>query len=594
LIEPLEKCFAAVLCFVPPSTDPYWKLFGFSEFLTALALLVVVYTTADVRYRFRIAIAPGNLHQITFILAGVIGFGILFTDVWAAQGWWVPRAEVMSRALWQAIFGSLFLGTFLTWMFYAFIRPSIFGSGNAERYAQVLYGYVLRGSNDELRIIADELGRSVHALVKASRTLPKRFRAVDDTTPEKVPTGTSADYAHDVLLLIADRRLCRHIVESAPLTVQLLFVAMSKERKFDIPVAQFTRNISSEAIGQKTSFVYTEAEGVDSGLMGYIKPVTAALYGDHELSEGLANQNASPLDIPYSERKRWDAQQWEAYCRVVLMTIRDYLEQDRSRQHSYALVRALSHMKEALSDVYALNDLELVHNEAAYLKLTVVLKFVEDAIAIVDEQQRPPVPYSNQTAAKYPKDFYDYLATTLYEACLSASRVKSSKFSTWHVQHNLVWNTCFGWETSKAWTIVRHKLRRLLFDEIVSMENRLNYQSAPLLGFCLNVMGLTSPKRSDRHREWAALAFAVHSWASRHYGEVWRNYRDVAEEVLVGGLSFDERGSQFVKTYSRGLSNDAPKEYLAVAGEREEVPRGPVRRLKKRYLQSGVRTPGST
>jgi hypothetical protein len=65
------------ICLVKPSENLGGAVFGFSEFVTALALLVVVYTVTDVRYRFRVAIASAPLFGITYFLIGFIGFDLL-------------------------------------------------------------------------------------------------------------------------------------------------------------------------------------------------------------------------------------------------------------------------------------------------------------------------------------------------------------------------------------------------------------------------------------------------------------------------------------------------------------------------------------
>lgn len=43
------------------------SVFGFPEFLTAVALLVLVFSTGDSRYRFRMEVAPLHLPRITFL-----------------------------------------------------------------------------------------------------------------------------------------------------------------------------------------------------------------------------------------------------------------------------------------------------------------------------------------------------------------------------------------------------------------------------------------------------------------------------------------------------------------------------------------------
>lgn len=125
------KCETAYLeiCFVTPSGSSATPIFGFAEFISALALLLVVYTTTDVRFRFRVAIAPPPLLRITYILIGVIGLSVLLTDVWVAERWLVP-VSLLSQSTWRGILGGYFLLLPMSWLYYAYIRPPVFSRNN--------------------------------------------------------------------------------------------------------------------------------------------------------------------------------------------------------------------------------------------------------------------------------------------------------------------------------------------------------------------------------------------------------------------------------------------------------------------------------
>jgi hypothetical protein len=43
-----------------------------------------------------------------------------------------------------------------------------------------------------------------------------------------------------------------------------------------------------------------------------------------------------------------------------------------------------------------------------------------------------------------------------------------------------------------AGKVVKFKVRRLLYDEVARMNEFANFQGAKIIGFCLNVMGLTT------------------------------------------------------------------------------------------------------
>ena len=558
-----EICYW-VFCFVPVESQQAGKIFGFAEFLTALALLVVIYTIADVRYRFRLAVTPGALHASTFVVIALIGMQTLLTDVWIAQGWWVPKTAYLTRSTWQGIFGLLFLGTFLTWMYYAFIRPPVYGRRNARRFAQELYRYILRGNDDELRVIANELARSAEPIVRHSKRLSSRSREGREAPKEGKRKAGVEDFAHDILLLIANRKFCRQVVAATPVTAQAFFQEMANANKFNIPIGQFARNVSSEAIAQKGSFIYEEAEGYESGLLGYLKPVSQAIYGNYMLAEALGSNASSPLDISYEEQWAWDTKQWEAYCRAILLTFADFLGGRSSSGHSFALYRAFGDVKSAYRDLYKLNEVPDAFDADAQGRLRVAVRFVKDAIKLIDEQANPPVPLRRVRERTFSKNVYDYLAELIFDMCLAASSVRSPPELSWWINHNTVWSEFFGLVGSgRAWSIVHLKVRRLLYDEIARLTTVPNYKSARILGFCLYVLGLgLGTSKKDYRRPQYPLARAIHSWARKNYLRLRHANREVAEWVLLGSLSFDEVGNHLVKTFAKGLSPEPPKEYL--------------------------------
>jgi hypothetical protein len=148
--------------------------------------------------------------------------------------------------------GAIFLSTALLWFIYAFLQSPIFDRRNFQKFAQQLFNIILRGSDSELPIIASELARSAKALVKYARSY--------DTNYHWKPNVT--DYADDVLLLIGNRKFCRHLVAAAPGTAILFFEAMSDQKKYRIPIGQFAVNVSTEAFSIKIRFSITRMKGI--------------------------------------------------------------------------------------------------------------------------------------------------------------------------------------------------------------------------------------------------------------------------------------------------------------------------------------------
>lgn len=142
---PAEYCFGP-LCFVP-LTEPSPGIFGLQQFVPGLALMALAWTTADARYRFRVASAALPVRTITFVVLASVGPLTLLTALRHAQHWLVPRGSLLTPAVWQAMLGGAFIGTFLLWAWVAFVRPPVFGSRNANHFAGAFYVSVLRGAD---------------------------------------------------------------------------------------------------------------------------------------------------------------------------------------------------------------------------------------------------------------------------------------------------------------------------------------------------------------------------------------------------------------------------------------------------------------
>ncbi|MES2535629.1 MAG: hypothetical protein V4632_07120 [Pseudomonadota bacterium] len=556
----VDQCVMGV-CFIPLDGSGQ-KFFGFSEFLAGLALMVLAWTIADVRYRFRVRTAPIPLLGITFSVVAAVGVLTLLTDLWRAEQWLVPKGNLLTPASWQAILGGLFLLTFLSWTWFAFIRPPTYGRHNAERFAQTLYQFILKGSPAELAVIADELAYSARALVRHATDRGRLKNCRLEREDEKKDPPKVERYANDLLLLIADKRLCRAIVDSSPGTALAVFQAMADAKKHGIQVETFAKNIVNEALANKDCFLYHEAEGYESGLIGYHKPLSQAMFSNYEMAETIGTL----LDPDIYGTREWDAAQWEAYCRIVLMTFRSYVEEGYGG-HSFVLYRAKSNIEHAVFDLYKLDGVANgAWGDDLQARLQVIVEFIKDAVEILEKKGVPDylqlrIRDKNSRALQ---TFYDHIANLIFEVVFAASAVTSPNSLCWWIQHNSVWSTLFNFDqlTGKAGAAVRFKVRRLLYSEIAHMKRFPNFKGAKILGFCLNVMGLTIGPR-DYDKESRALQKAVLAWTKKNY--VWlHGYNPrVAEACLVDGMTFDAENRRLVRMYpAEGLRREPRYVYL--------------------------------
>ena len=494
-----------------------------------------------------------------------MGVLTLLTDLWRAQEWLFPQGNILTPATWQGILGGLFLLTFLAWVWFAFIRPPIYGRMNAERYGTILYRIILEGSPSELAVIADELTRSVKSLIRHATDLGKfeslQVHDADENKPQRNPPKVT-EHADFILQLISDKRFCRATVDSSPGTALAVFHEMAKTNKHGVQVEIFAKNILNEALVNRNSFLFHEAEGYESGLMGYHKPVSQAMFSNYRMVETIGTL----LDLDVLGRRKLDSAQWEAYCRVVLITFRDYVETG-FWSHSFVLHQAMRYIRSAASDLYKINGVtNSGWNDDIQDRLRVVVEFINDAVEILDKKG---VPYHLQLRVreKDHKTFYDHLASMIFEVIFSASAVRSPAGLCWHIQHNAVWESLFNFYRldGAAGKIVKFKVRRLIYDEVTLMKSIPNFKGARIIGFCLNVMGLTV-REGDYNQDSKALKKAVLSWTKKNYAGLHSCNPYMAEKCLVDGMAYDEENLKLVKTYDplKGLRREPNYVYFNV------------------------------
>ena len=587
------------VCFVP--LDPNSpQLFTFSNFLAGYALVVLAWTIADTRYRFRVATAPIPLTSITFFVVVVVGTLALLTDLWRSQGWVVPKGSLLTPAGWQAILAGSFLMTSLSWAWFAFIRPPRYGTVNARRYAAALYDAILRSNTSDLAVIADELGRSAAPLIQhATDHRDTQLRPVGggnaDDQARYNPTRVTA-YADSILLLIADRRFCRAIVDgvtngcpsgssrhhlrirtwvtasnhrriTAPHTrtfnhgaALAIFENVARTKKYGVSVKAFGRNVVSEAILNENSFLYHEADGYDTGLLGYHKPVSQAMFSSHAMAAAVGTL----LDPDFRERERWVSSQWNAYCRAILMTLRDYADK-AVRSRSSVFSTAFSNIEDSVRDLYQLDGMtDKAWNQDVTQRLRVAVDFIEEAAKLFDESGVAAGRPSPKWGQRKRLTIFDDVAYLIFEVVFSAASVRSPRDLCWTIQHNMVWGELFnfGHLDGSASRGVKCRVRRLIYDEVSRMTNFPNFKGAKILGFCLNVMGLAV--KEDRYtRDSVALQKALLSWTRKHW--VWlHSYNErVAAATLVDGMSYDPEKYRLVRTYpAQGLRREPHHVYL--------------------------------
>lgn len=569
----LSTCYEKILDFSmeifkliePVRTDDH--VFQFSDFLASFAILLVLLTLTNVRYRFRAYLARFSSTKRIFYWYLILFFTMLFTEFYFSNYSSIPK--IFSNQIYlELIFGALFFIPILYWIYSAFITPPIFNKHNAQKYFDFLYNHILQGSDQNLPIIANELFLSAANIIEAEKKPLSKEDIINPKQKDKFKF-----IAHSILLLIANRKFCKHIVTSTPITAIVFFEAITKFKKYNAPINRFGINIFEEAILYDDSIIYHEQTGYKSGLLGSIKNFKMALFSDFDLIENLTKQNSTIFDIDYRLYHKWNHQQFKAFCECFYIFFESYVNEIQTinhMYHSFGFVRGLDVIKSSCSNLRKINNLETSSQSEEENRVSVAIDLFRDFISYFSKTNAlPNAPLRKNHLQS--RDIYGPLAELMYEITFSASYVSNPPDTCWWVQHNLVF--C-AWEflpNSKALEIISHRYRRMIYDEIKTMDEFPNYKSIRILGFCLNVMGIVLQNKSNSNKLYYALHKAVISWTKKNFLRIYDYNPDIANCCLMGSMQFDEKREAIVRVSNKHLDGSISEAILELDNSKNET-----------------------
>ncbi|MFO1103934.1 MAG: hypothetical protein U1E20_13630 [Methylocystis sp.] len=535
-----------------PATSDSSSVFGLAQFLSTLALLVVVFNVSDFRYRYRLYVTRFDIQKVAIRIVVAIAIVLMITELWFQNSFPIPRFLNHYSNI-KLMLAAVFLALIIYIVSVCFLRRVQLRRANAEQFFRATTRLIHQGNKDRLQAIAEELGPAMEDIFR----LASQINYHNDASKPTVEQAC----AHDLLLALADRRFCNLIVDRDPAFAIRCFALAAKHP--EAPFAQFSRNVGEEFIVNTDSAFYQEDSGYDSGYFGYTKPITSAVFGSYELVERCATNSASPLELHYSIIGTLDAIQMEGFKRAGLVFFSAYLEKYHHQMHSCAFARLLGTMESCASGIYKVNNLaDDGWKSAEYARFQAVADFLKEAIILLDKSGIKARCLRLRKETYH--DIYDAMAHAILKLIFEAATVDVASFICWNVQHNIAWDILVSFRGgSYTYSVLRFKVRRLIYSEI--MQNYGNFVGARYLGFCLHVLGLTpGDRRETLNREDYALRVCVINWTKKNYKTLLADHPNVAQACLQGSVTYDPEKHQLVKTFSDRTRKEVPRVVLAL------------------------------
>ncbi len=432
------------ICFEPATSGAFDQIFGIADFLATVAIFVVAYSLSEPRYKFR---AAASTFADTYLLFGatlVSGVGLLVSSVWFSLELPIP-VTLNSPIIFQATIAGLLIAVLAFWMYRTFVKPPRFSRRNAIPFSRQVYLSITDGDEAKLLAAVHEIGRSAEILVREASKFDVRRNLIkggfEDYRPE------TSQIAYDILRLLGDRRFCRIVAQKSPWVAAKIFRTAAEDGIDVRPLVPFARNVSDEFFLDENSAIHHEGDGYYSGLIGHLKPVTTAFFGNSDLIDRLAHHNGSPLELMWLTSKRWKIASWETYNRVALLYVRDGLTKGQGAYLNFGLSQIFSGYEHVCSDIYRVNEMtdRDYYESLEFQKFRNTVDFVREIIALLDKSK---VFGARQPEMRHDRpdmdDIYNQLAKIALSLTVGAGSVDTPDFRGWTVQHNTLWVNLAG------------------------------------------------------------------------------------------------------------------------------------------------------
>lgn len=497
--------------------DP--KIFGFAEYIAALALMVLAWTTVDYRYRFHVETARYDVRRIAFAVIAAVGLLTLITDVWRASAWPVWQFGPITPVIWQGILGAAFLATFVAWSSIAFVRPPVFNVRNANRFLSAVLREIKRGDKAQIALMAD-------ALVPSAPSVIRLLKKQDEG-------------AERMLSLLSDPLVCSVVVSRSPSLLFALYDEVERASVGSRGIYTLTTNVLNAAIAEHDSFLHREVRDWTQGAASSAQSITSVVFGNLRLLEqlpGIFNQVSSA---------HWTVPEWQAFFRASGMALGSYIDTVRDGRvaQSFTVNNIFHVLKDAPGQVRrSLESGRMSQSDAAIL-MRALITVIREVGRRIDEtpttlhQWRGLGEFSNPV---------QHLASVAYHVLLGASYVKSPADEAWHFGYSIAWSEIFDpfqhKDSESTFNEVQELVARMLWVTISALDRTPNFVGAQILGLCISIGLVTddAPSRNERSATpHGAFIRLLTAWVRRRYAWLYKYHHVMAVAGFADGVTYD-------------------------------------------------------
>ncbi|WP_155400413.1 hypothetical protein [Vibrio campbellii] len=586
LMEMIVKCTSDFLsiCWVSANSniEPF---FGFSDFMSALALIFVMYTVTDYRYKIKVNIYKVNLQLIAYLSMILVGLGLLIGEVWTSSSLPVPK-WFPSYSFWQATLSLYFVSIVFWWVKIAFIGKS---SYTIRNHIKVLKEYksMLTGRDENLKSIAiNELEDIVQDIIlstdsrviiddKSIRTkafkiqqkilkplnslgmirfLGKAFNIiikVNNSSMDKYikKHQEKRESSFEIIRLLSNNENSILLSESSSALLNNIMNALSSLQAYERHVVpKFFKQLSNALIENSHSHLHSSNHPIYLPIEIDTNSVHFMVYSNHKMIESFSLAGSSPFDIDLSTRKGMSVDSYRRFCESVVYS---FLSRQSDKDFDFKIPSFLIHSHTTIklhlynrANNSQLESFEDIFSSDFYNHLLITANLVNGLCSLSRLDRRPRIIDVKRLNEKN-DELFNFMSKVCYDYMLVALSIDSKKEGAIHLQHS-----CITLDTLRApndnqvinsFELISRLVQRKLYYKVRQLTKGYDRDGILIAKFFLDIC----LQSQDRHHlsglngNFVALGKSVVIWYKNNFSNIWENNPELAKRLIPDEFEYD-------------------------------------------------------
>jgi len=504
------------------------RLFGFTEFITGLAIMFVIWSTVGVKYHFRIEVAPFSLKKNSFYIISTIGLFTIFIDFLRVKELRFLTYEYFDYVNFQLFLALMYFLIFMLWVYYSYFKDPSFTIANHERFTRFIHAVILSGSPSDSKIIAVELKGTMGRIIKFAPT-------------ENYFVNGIKNNSNVILNLIADKKFCKVIVDEYPILIAVICDEIIKQQKTDVKIDVFLNNIIEYSFKNKESFIYNEHSYHDSGYFGAAKPIASRLFSRLYT---LSNKQFLLKPKSYS----FENEEWSAYFNSLTLAVEAYLNNVNSEENINSFRSLGRYIETAFKNVCYIDN----RNDSVFLTILTFSKFVDDVIFMIEKSRR-----STSFNEAKETELLNLIIHLSYSIFINSLYIDKNSDNKYLIHRTLVWDKVINKSVffeKISGEKIQDKIFRKIEREISLLNFDFNSRSFKILTYVYYILGVKSNNVIGYDENLIRFHNSVILWSVDNLFEVLisnsSNYKFINKE----GIIFFPEESKIL--YKNGIDNE--------------------------------------